>query len=94
LGPGGNFLSEESTAQGVRGGEWCVSQLVVHDTFEGWVAAERPRLLEEACQKVEQILATQQPLPLPRRSSANLTASRSVLEESLERCRGRDRVRR
>ena len=65
MGPGGNFLSEESAAQGVRGGEWCVSQLVVHDTFEGWVAAERPRLLEEACQKVEQILSTQQPLPLP-----------------------------
>jgi trimethylamine--corrinoid protein Co-methyltransferase len=63
-GPGGNFLSEESTVQGVRGGEWCVSQLGVHDTFEGWVAAGRPRLLDEARQKVEHILATHQPLPL------------------------------
>jgi trimethylamine--corrinoid protein Co-methyltransferase len=65
VGPGGNFLSEESTVRGVRGGEWCISQLGVHDTFEGWVAAGKPGLLEEARQKVEQILATHQPLPLP-----------------------------
>lgn len=65
IGPAGNFLSEESTVQGVRGGEWRVSQLGAHDTFEGWVAAERPRLLEEARQKVAQILATHQPLPQP-----------------------------
>jgi trimethylamine--corrinoid protein Co-methyltransferase len=65
IGPGGNFLSEASTVQGVRGGEWCVSRLGMHDTFEGWVASGRPRLLEEARQKVEEILAAHQPLPLP-----------------------------
>jgi len=64
IGPGGNYLSELSTVEGVRGGEWYVSQLGVHDTFEGWEAAGKPTLLEEAREKVKQILATHQPLPL------------------------------
>ena len=64
IGPGGNFLSELSTVEGIRGGEWYVSQLGVHETFEGWEAAGKPMLLEEAREKVKQILATHQPLPL------------------------------
>jgi trimethylamine--corrinoid protein Co-methyltransferase len=63
-GPGGDFLSERSAVDGIRGGEWYVSKFGVHDTFEGWEAAGRPMLLEEAREKVEQILATHQPLPL------------------------------
>lgn len=64
IGPGGSFVSERSTVKGIRGGEWYVNKLGVHDTFEGWEAAGRPTLLEEAREKVEQILATHQPLPL------------------------------
>jgi trimethylamine--corrinoid protein Co-methyltransferase len=64
IGPGGNFLSEESTVKGVREGEWYVSRLGVHDTFEGWEAAGSPTLLEETREKVRDILATHQPLPL------------------------------
>ena len=64
IGPGGNFLGERSTVRGIRGGEWYVSQLGWHDTFEAWEAAGKPTLLEEARQKVERILATHQPLPL------------------------------
>jgi trimethylamine:corrinoid methyltransferase-like protein len=36
----------------------------VHDSFEDWVAAGRPTLLEEAREKVDRMLATHEPLPL------------------------------
>ena len=64
MGPGGEFLSERSTVTGMRGGEWYVSRLGLHDTYEGWVAAGQPTLLEEAAEKVRQILASHEPLPL------------------------------
>jgi trimethylamine--corrinoid protein Co-methyltransferase len=64
VGPAGGFLSERSTVRGIRGGEWHVSKVGVHDTFEGWEAAGRPTLLAEARDQVERILATHEPLPL------------------------------
>jgi len=64
IGPGGNFLGERSTAKGIRDGEWYVSQLGWHDTFESWEATGRRTLLEEARERVDHILATHQPLPL------------------------------
>jgi trimethylamine--corrinoid protein Co-methyltransferase len=64
VGPGGGFLSERSTVKGIRGGEWYVSKVGLHDTFEGWEAAGRPTLLGEAREKVAHILATHEPLPL------------------------------
>jgi trimethylamine--corrinoid protein Co-methyltransferase len=63
VGPGGDYLAERSTVRGIRGGEWYVSRFGVHDTFEGWEAAGRSTLREQACEEVEQILATHQPLP-------------------------------
>ncbi len=64
IGPGGNFLSEYSTVDGIHDGEWYVSKFGLHDTFEAWEASGRPALLDEAREKVDQILATHQPLPL------------------------------
>jgi trimethylamine--corrinoid protein Co-methyltransferase len=64
VGPGGNFLAETSTVKGIRNGEWYVSKFGVHDTFEGWETAGRPLLLEEAREKVRQILAMHEPLAL------------------------------
>jgi trimethylamine--corrinoid protein Co-methyltransferase len=64
VGVGGHFLGERSTVRGVHEGEWYISQLGVHDTFESWDAAGRPSLVDEAREKVEQILATHEPLPL------------------------------
>jgi trimethylamine--corrinoid protein Co-methyltransferase len=64
VGPGGHFLAEMSTVKGLRSGRWYVSRLGTHDSFEGWEAAGRPRLIEEAREKVTQILACHQPLPL------------------------------
>ena len=64
VGPGGNFLAEMSTVKGIRSGEWYVSKLGVHDAFEGWEAAGRPELFDEAREKVNRILASHEPLPL------------------------------
>jgi trimethylamine--corrinoid protein Co-methyltransferase len=64
VGPGGNFLSEYSTVDGIRQGEWYVSRMGMHDTYEGWQAAGRPTLVGQARERVDQILADHQSLPL------------------------------
>ena len=63
-GPGGSFIAEPSTVRGIRGGEWYISRLGLHDTYESWLDAGRPTLLHEVREKVDHILATHQPLPL------------------------------
>jgi trimethylamine--corrinoid protein Co-methyltransferase len=63
-GAAGHFLAEESTVDALRGGEWYISDLGVHEAFGEWEAAGRPKLLEEARERVDQILATHEPLPL------------------------------
>ncbi|MFC2029957.1 trimethylamine methyltransferase family protein [Chloroflexota bacterium] len=62
--PGDHFIDKISTVRAIRGGEWYVSQLGVHDAYDAWEDAGRPTLLEEAREKVKEILATHQPLPL------------------------------
>jgi trimethylamine--corrinoid protein Co-methyltransferase len=64
VGPGGNFLSERSTVAQIRGGGWYISDLGVHDTFEGWVAHGQPALLPAVRHQVDEILASHEPLPL------------------------------
>jgi len=64
VGPGGHFLTESSTVKALREGEMYISKLGWHDSFEAWEAAGRPTVLEEAREKVGEILATHQPLPL------------------------------
>jgi trimethylamine--corrinoid protein Co-methyltransferase len=64
VGPAGHFIGERSTVSNVRGGEWYISKLGLHDTFEGWEAAGKPKLLDEARAKVEHILATHESLSL------------------------------
>jgi trimethylamine--corrinoid protein Co-methyltransferase len=64
VGPGGQFLSEKSTRVNARSGEWYFSQLGWHDSYDAWTAAGRPDALDEACDKVDAILAAHNPLPL------------------------------
>jgi len=64
VGPAGNFLSERSTRKGIRDGEWYVSRFGLHDTYERWEAKGKPTLLDEARRRVDEILATHEPLPL------------------------------
>ena len=64
VGPGGNFLTQRSSRDSIRRGEWYISKIGVGDTFEQWDAAGRPDLLAELRDQVAQILASHRPLPL------------------------------
>jgi trimethylamine--corrinoid protein Co-methyltransferase len=64
VGPGGHFIEERSTVAGIRGGEWYISKLGLHDTYEAWEAAGKPVLLDEVRDEVNRILASHEPLPL------------------------------
>ena len=63
VGPGGNFLGERSTRRAMRGEEWFVPRLGTQDAREAWEAAGRPDVVEEARQKVADILATHETPP-------------------------------
>jgi trimethylamine--corrinoid protein Co-methyltransferase len=62
-GPGEGFIAEPSTVKGIRGGEWHIPKLGLHDTYEAWEAAGKPTLLAEARERVDSILATYEPWP-------------------------------
>lgn len=64
VGPGGDYLARPSTLSSVRSGEWFLSNLGVHDTYENWRASRKGEFLEEVREKVDQILATHEPMPL------------------------------
>jgi trimethylamine--corrinoid protein Co-methyltransferase len=64
VGPGGNFLGEKSTIKNMRSGEWLMPRLGVHDTEQSWEKSGRKDVLDEAREKVDQILNTHKPLPL------------------------------
>ena len=64
VGPGGNFLGEKSTIKNLRSGEWLIPRLGVHEPEKTWERSRKKDILDEACEKVEHILATHKPLPL------------------------------
>jgi len=64
VGPGGNFLGEKSTIKNIRSGEWLIPHLGIHDTEESWDRSGRKDVLDEAREKVDQILKSHKPLPL------------------------------
>jgi trimethylamine--corrinoid protein Co-methyltransferase len=64
VGPGGHFLGEKSTTANIRSGEWLIPRLGVHDAQESWEMAGKKDILEEAREKVENLLSSHKPLPL------------------------------
>ena len=64
VGPGGHFLGERSTRNGMRGAEWFVPGLGTQDAREIWEAAGRPDVVGEARQIVADLLATSAAPPL------------------------------
>ena len=62
--PGDHFVADRTTVRSIRSGEWYISKLGVHGTYEEWQAAGRRGLMNEVREKVETILATHEPLPL------------------------------
>jgi trimethylamine--corrinoid protein Co-methyltransferase len=70
--PGGNFLGEPSTRHAVRRGEWYLSDLGTHGTYEAWLQQDRPSLERQLTERVQTILAEHQPLPLDDRVAREL----------------------
>jgi trimethylamine---corrinoid protein Co-methyltransferase len=64
VGPGGNYLCEESTVTAIRSDEWLIPDFGSHETFDSWEEGGKKDILEEAREKVGKIIATHQPLPL------------------------------
>lgn len=64
VGPGGGFMAEPSTVEGIRNGEWYLTDFGWHDSYEAWEATGRPQLLDEARDLVDSLLASHQPMPL------------------------------
>ncbi len=43
VGPGGHFVSDAATRANIRGGEWFLPRLGVHDSYDQWVAGRPAR---------------------------------------------------
>ena len=71
-GPGGSFLAQRSTRDALHAGEWYLSGLGFHDTYEQWQAAGRPSLIQEAQERVGDILQQHVPLHLSREAEHEL----------------------
>jgi trimethylamine--corrinoid protein Co-methyltransferase len=86
VGPGGHFMGQPSTRDAIRAGEWYISQMGNHGTLSEWEEAGRPNLLEEAREKVIQLLKDHDPLPLPEEVVKELDQlGERMLKESIKR---------
>ncbi len=84
VGPGGNYLEEKSTIVNMRSGEWLLPRLGTHGTRQAWESSGRVDLLTEAREKVEHILATHTPLPLPEDVNKELDKLCKRSQESVD----------
>jgi len=64
VGPGGHFLDQPSTIAALHDGEWYIDEFGMTATFEEWKSSGMRGITEDAREKVDQILASHQPLPL------------------------------
>ena len=72
VGPAGDFLGERTTVQAIRRGEWHLSELGVHEPLKTWKDRGSGTLFDEARDRVEELLATHHPLPLPGEAEREL----------------------
>jgi trimethylamine---corrinoid protein Co-methyltransferase len=77
---GGSFLSERSTRQNVRAGEWSHIDFGVHDTFSSWQRDGAKTTIEQARAEADRLLAEHQPLPLSDDVVRELTDLRRAAE--------------
>jgi len=84
VGPGGNFLGEKSTIKNMRSGEWLIPHLGVHEPEKTWERSRKKDILDEAREKIDQILKTHQPLPLDEEIEKELSRIIEKAKESKE----------
>jgi trimethylamine--corrinoid protein Co-methyltransferase len=64
VGPGGNYLGELTTLESILNGEWYLSDIGSHTTFEDWIAGGKKGVLSQIREDIDQILDAYEPLPL------------------------------
>ena len=67
-------FTEQMRRANVRAGEWWLSDFGVYGSWDAWKNAGSPRSLDFARERVDQILETHRPLPLPDDALAALAA--------------------
>jgi trimethylamine--corrinoid protein Co-methyltransferase len=81
VGPGGNFLMENSTLKAVRSDEWYMPRLGVHDSYENWINEGSPMLEQQAREEVSRILSSHQPAPLEEEIERELSRIHAQAEK-------------
>ena len=64
-GPGGHFLLADSTRKAIRSGEFYISKLIPHYTYDTWLQLGQPTIYTKARDKVKEILMGPMVDPLP-----------------------------
>jgi trimethylamine--corrinoid protein Co-methyltransferase len=82
VGPGGHFLDQASTVAAIHDGEWYFDEFGMTATFEEWKSTGRREIIEDAREKVDQILAAHQPLPLDEEVERELERIKKKAKES------------
>ncbi len=82
VGPGGNYLCEQSTLTSIRSGEWYMPDFGVHDSYENWIAGGGKTLLDESREKVAHILETHEPLPFDENTEKELSRIKKKAAET------------
>ena len=85
VGPGGHFLDQPSTVAALHDGEWYIDEFGMTATFEEWKSAGKREIIEDACEKVDQILSSHQPLPLDEDIDQELERIKKKAKETLKK---------
>lgn len=82
LGPGGNYIGQRSTIQALRSGEWFIPELGIHESQKSWLLDGKQSVMDQAREKVDQILRGHHPLPLSEQSERELDAIHNKAAEA------------
>ena len=72
IGPGGNFLMEDSTVEACRSDEFCRPEFVDRNSYEQWTELGRPDLYSKARRRMAEMLAEPLKNPLPDKLTGQL----------------------
>ena len=67
----------------MRSNEWYINQMGVNASLEGWEAAGRPDVMQEARGAVDRILSAHQPLPIDEETDRELDRIKKKAADSL-----------
>jgi trimethylamine--corrinoid protein Co-methyltransferase len=83
VGPGGNFLMEDSTVEACRSEEFCQPHLEDRHSYEQWLELGRPEIYQQARKDADAILAGPLKNPLPDKVAGKLEEIMRRADEKL-----------